>query len=112
MLTTYERTGNLEAYEDIKAELETARKRNPFVYVSLAVRAYQRGEYDVCIDYLENALNFNPLMIEVHYWLGRVFYETGNLEDSYSSWEKVLEIDKQYPKVNYFLNKGGFFKFG
>ena len=76
-----------------------------YAYYRLGYSAYQREEYDVCIDYLENALNFNPLMIEVHYWLGRVFYETGNLEESYSSWKKVLEIDKYYPKVNYFLDK-------
>lgn len=66
VLTTYERTGNLEAYEDIKAELETARKRNPFVYVSLAVRAYQRGEYLDALDLLEIARNIDRTIPDIY----------------------------------------------
>jgi tetratricopeptide (TPR) repeat protein len=44
-------------------------------------------------------------MIEAHYWLARVFYEEGRLNDSLSSWKKVLEVDPYYPRAQYFYTK-------
>ena len=76
-----------------------------YAYFRLGYSAYQREEYDICINYIEEAVKINPEMIEAHYWLGRVFYEIGRLNDSYSSWRKVLKIDPQYPRAEYFLNK-------
>jgi tetratricopeptide (TPR) repeat protein len=44
-------------------------------------------------------------MTEAHYWLARVFYEEGRLNDSLSSWQKVLDIDPYYPRAQYFYTK-------
>ncbi len=44
-------------------------------------------------------------MIEAYYWLGRVFYEEDNLNNSLSSWRKVLEINPYYPRAQYFFDK-------
>lgn len=76
-----------------------------FAYYRLGYSAYKREDYDTCIQYLEKAARVNPEMIEAHYWLGRVFYETGKLGNSLYSWQRVLEIDSQYPKAGYFLDK-------
>ncbi|GAH25986.1 unnamed protein product, partial [marine sediment metagenome] len=45
------------------------------------------------------------LFSEAYYWLARVFYEEGRLNDSLYSWQKVLDIDPYYPRAQYFYTK-------
>jgi len=82
-----------------------AEQKLAFAYYRLGYAAYQREDYDNCIQYLQEAVEVDPEMIEAHYWLGRVFYEIGRLNDSLSSWQKVLEIDPDYPQAKYFYTK-------
>lgn len=80
-------------------------KNLSFAYYRLGYAAYQREDNDSCILYLQKAVEVNPIMTEAHYWLGRVFYEEGKLNDSLSSWYNVLEIDPHYPRAQYFFDK-------
>jgi len=82
-----------------------AEQKLAFAYYRLGYADYQREDYDGCILYLQKAVEIDPKMIETHYWLGRVFYEIGKLNDSLSSWKKVLEIDSYYPRAQYFYAK-------
>ena len=66
VLTTYERTGNLHAYELVRAELENARRRNPFVYISLAGRAYNRGDYTDALEFLDVARKINRKIPDIY----------------------------------------------
>lgn len=95
----------IELIKENKAIFPQVEDKLAYAYYRLGYSAYQREEYDICINYLEEAVKVDMEMIESHYWLGRVFYEIGELNDSYSSWRRVLEIDAQYPKAEYFLNK-------
>ena len=95
----------IELIKENKAIFPQVEEKLAYAYYRLGYSAYQREEYDICINYLEEAVKVDTEMIEAHYWLGRVFYEIGELNDSYSSWRRVLEIDAQYPKAEYFLNK-------
>jgi tetratricopeptide (TPR) repeat protein len=81
------------------------KKQLAFAYYRLGYTAYQREDFDACMQYLKEAVKVDPDIIEAHYWLGRVFYETGNLNDSCFSWQEVLRLDPDYPKAAYFLNK-------
>jgi len=92
----------VEEYNEISSQIQS---QLAYAYYRLGYSAYQREEYDICVNYLEKAININPQMIEAYYWLGRVNYESVNLEDSYFFWSKVLAIDSLYPKAEYFLNK-------
>jgi len=82
-----------------------AKQKLAFAYYRLGYAAYLREDYDICISYLQKAVEVNPTMAEVYYWLGRVFYEEDRLNDSLSSWKKVLELDPHYPRAQYFFDK-------
>lgn len=82
-----------------------AKQKLAFAYYRLGYSAYQREDYDICISYLQKAVEVNPTMAEAYYWLGRVFYEEDRVNDSLSSWKKVLELDPYYPRAQYFFNK-------
>ncbi len=82
-----------------------AKQKLAFAYYRLGYAAYQREDYDICISYLQKAVEVNPTMAEAYYWLGRVFYEEDRLNDSLSSWRKVLGLDPYYPRAQYFFDK-------
>jgi len=84
---------------------QEAEQKLTFAYYRLGYAAYQREDYDDCIQYLQKALEIDPKMIEAHYWLGRVFYEIGRLNNSLFSWQKALELDPYYPRAQYFYAK-------
>ncbi|GAG95664.1 unnamed protein product, partial [marine sediment metagenome] len=92
----------IQKKEVISSEAE---QKLAFAYYRLGYAAYQREDYDSCILYLQKAVDVDPEMTEAHYWLARVFYEEGRLNDSLSSWQKVLEIDSYYPRAQYFYTK-------
>lgn len=82
-----------------------AKQKLSFAYYRLGYASYQREDYDNCILYLQKAVGVDPEMTGAYYWLARVFYEEGKLNDSLSSWQKVLEIDSYYPRAQYFYTK-------
>ncbi len=82
-----------------------AEQKLTFAYYRLGYAAYQREDYDNCVLYLKKAIKVDPEMTEAYYWLARVFYEEGKLNDSLSSWQKVLEINFYYPRAQYFYTK-------
>lgn len=92
----------IQKREVISPEVE---QKFAFAYYRLGYAAYQREDYDNCIQYLQKAVEVDPEMTEAHYWLARVFYEEGKLYDSLSSWQKVLNIDPYYPRAQYFYTK-------
>ncbi len=105
----YREAKEWEKYIELIQEKEVispeAEQKLTFAYYRLGYAAYQREDYDNCIQYLQEAVKVDPEMIEAHYWLGRVFYEIGRLNNSLSSWQKVLEIDPDYPQAKYFYTK-------
>lgn len=82
-----------------------AKQELAFAYYRLGYAAYQREDYDSCILYLQKAVEVSSEMTEAHYWLARVFYEEGRLNDSLFSWQKVLDIDPYYLRAQYFYTK-------
>ncbi len=95
----------IELIQEKKVISPEAQKDLAYAYYRLGYSAYQREEYDECIQYLQQSIKISPTMIESHYWLGRVFYEKDRLNDALISWRKVLEIDPYYPRAEYFYEK-------
>jgi len=95
----------IELIQKKEAISPEAEQKLAFAYYRLGYAAYQREDYDGCILYLQKAVEVDPEMTEAHYWLARVFYEEGRLKDSFSSWQKVLNIDFYHPRAQYFYTK-------
>ncbi len=95
----------IELIQKRKVISPEAQKDLAFAYYRLGYAAYQREDYEQCIQYLQRSVQMDSAMIEAYYWLGRVFYEKDRLNDALISWRKVLEIDPHYPKAEYFYEK-------
>ena len=74
-------------------------------YYRLGSNAYQKGDYEQSLTYFLNSIKEYPDLIDSNYWAARVFYETGDLENSLFYWGRILDLDPNYPKAQYFYDK-------
>lgn len=74
-------------------------------YYRLGYDAYQKGDDEQSLTYFLNSTEEYPELIDSNYWAARVFYETGDLENSLFYWGRVLDLDPNYPKAQYFHDK-------
>lgn len=54
---------------------------------------YQRGLFRKAEDAFIEALKFEPNLIKAHYWLGKLYRETGHLESAIFHWEEVERLN-------------------
>lgn len=54
---------------------------------------YQRGLFNNAEDSFIEALKFEPNLIKAHYWLGKLYRETGRLESAIYHWEEVERLN-------------------
>ncbi len=74
-------------------------------YYRLGYNSYEKGDYEQCLIYFLNSIREYPDLIDSNYWAARVFYETDDLENSLFYWERVLNLDPDYPRAQYFYDK-------
>ncbi len=74
-------------------------------YYRLGYNSYEKGNYEESLIYFLNSIKEYPDLIDSNYWAARVFYETDDLENSLFYWKRVLELDSQYPRAQYFHDK-------
>jgi len=74
-------------------------------YYRLGYNYYQRGDYEQSLIYFLNSIKEYPDLIDSNYWAARVFYETDDLENSLYYWDRVLNLDQNYPRAQYFYDK-------
>lgn len=69
---------------------------------------FTQGNYEKAEQYYKKAIELNPDFENAHYWLGKVYKQTGAYSQAIEQWEKVLRINSgnQYA----FLNLVGSFK--
>jgi tetratricopeptide (TPR) repeat protein len=91
--------------EDQQALSPEVKQNYAYAYFRLGYAAYQKNETDLAIDYLKEAIRINPDIVGPHYWLGRLYYEIGELEQARQSWQQVIRIDPGYQRAQYFLKK-------
>lgn len=54
---------------------------------------YRRGLFKNAEDSLIEALKLEPNLIKAHYWLGKLYRETGHLENALFHWEEVERLN-------------------
>lgn len=54
---------------------------------------YRRGLFNQAEDSLIEALKHEPNLIKAHYWLGKLYRETGRLESAIFHWEEVERLN-------------------
>ncbi|MBN2395976.1 MAG: tetratricopeptide repeat protein [Candidatus Atribacteria bacterium] len=74
-------------------------------YYRLGYNYYERSDYEQSLIYFLNSIKEYPDSIESNYWAARVFYEADDLENSLFYWERVLSLDPNYPRAQYFYDK-------
>ncbi len=76
-----------------------------YAYYRLGYNYYEKGDYEQSLIYFLNSIKEYPDLIDSNYWAARVFYETDDLENSLFYWKRVLELDPNYPRAQYFYDK-------
>jgi len=74
-------------------------------YYRLGYTSYEKGDYEQSLIYFLNSIKEYPDLIDSNYWAARVFYENNDLENSLFYWRRVLELDPNYPRAQYFYDK-------
>lgn len=68
---------------------------------SIAMRNYQRQDWQETIKYLQQAIQSQPDAPDLHYHLGEAYYQTGDLTNALDAFQESIEIDSTFA--------GGFF---
>ncbi len=55
---------------------------------------YRYGNFNKAEDCFIEALRQEPNLIKAHYWLGKLYHETGRLEDAIFHWEEVERLNQ------------------
>lgn len=74
-------------------------------YYRLGYNYYEKADYEQGLIYFLNSIKEYPDLIDSNYWAARVFYETDDLENSLFYWKRVLQLDPDYPRAQYFYDK-------
>ena len=65
----------------------------------LAIRAYEKGNYESMVDFLEQTLKDEPDAVDVHYYLGEAYRRMGDYENAIQHYDEALEIDTNFAPV-------------
>jgi len=90
---------------DMTSFTPQAKQNLAHAYYRLGFNSYQKGDDEQSLTYFLNSIKEYPELIDSNYWAARVFYETGDLENSLFYWGRVLDLDPNYPKAQYFYDK-------
>lgn len=90
---------------DLTSTSPQAQQNLAHAYYRLGYNSYQKGDYEQSLTYFLNSIKEYPDLIDSNYWAARVFYEADDLENSLFYWERVLNLDPNYPRAQYFYDK-------
>jgi len=65
------------------------RERNPYYHFSLASRAFENGQFEVALGYLERSLRLKQVEHQFHYLKSLTYSELGNVEQARKSLERA-----------------------
>lgn len=98
-------TKYLELIESTDLTSPQVKQNLAYAYYRLGYNYYQRDDYEQSLIYFLNSIKEYPDLIDSNYWAARVFYETDDLENSLYYWNRVLNLDPNYPRAQYFYDK-------
>ncbi len=102
VLKIFEKTGNMAEFKRIRKKLEKAKKRNPYFYLDLADREFNRKGYHTALKYCRIAKRINPMVPEIYRLEFRI-YSALNMEKkkakAYKKLLKYIHYDEVLPPV-------------
>ncbi|MDD2352570.1 MAG: tetratricopeptide repeat protein [Candidatus Caldatribacteriota bacterium] len=76
-----------------------------YAYYRLGYNSYEKGDNEQSLIFFLNSIREYPDLIDSNYWAARVFYEADDLENSLFYWRRVLDLDPDFPRAQYFHDK-------
>ena len=89
----------------IKAEPDVYKPTLGDAYVTVANRYHQRGERKKHIEFLNKALQINPLSASLHLTLGDAHWQQGDRERAIQQYKLVLELEPNHAQRVRLLNR-------
>jgi tetratricopeptide (TPR) repeat protein len=95
-------------YDEAAASFDHARELesdNPEYHLGRGIALYGGKHYDDALFEMEQARLFGGDSAEVFFFLGRVYYDTGNLDGALDAWNKGLALDPGNEKLRKLVEK-------
>lgn len=95
-------------YDEAAASFDHARELepdNPEFRLGRGIALYGGKHYDDALFELEQARIFGPDTVDIFFYMGKVYYDTGNLEGALDAWEKGLALDPANDKLRSLVKK-------
>jgi tetratricopeptide (TPR) repeat protein len=85
-------------------EVEKENRKQKEIYPELAlleeaVKYYNQGKLPEALDILKQALQVNPDLADIHYFLGKTYYRQGALDLAEKEYKKAEELNPEYIKA-------------
>lgn len=97
-------------YDEAAASFDHARELepdNPEYRLGRGIALYGGKHYDDALFELEQARLFGGDTVDVLFFLGKVYYDTGNLDKALDAWKKGLALDPRNEKLQALVDKAG-----
>lgn len=99
----FHNTGDLGKAKNIYMQILQADPNQPIALQLLGVLAFEDGQLDIAIEFINKALAIKPDYDEAHYNLGVALKEQGKLEQAVASYRRAIAIRPDNADVHYNL---------
>ena len=96
LYTIYDEDGNVEKAEEIQAQVERNRRRNPYYLHYLAESAFAERELDTAIDYANRAIRVEDSEYRFHYTLAQLRYQEGEKSRAQKALDRALQLAPEW----------------
>lgn len=102
MMKTFEKSGNMKYFELLRKDLEKAKKRNPYFYLSLARREYWKHNYASALKLCRTARRISRDIPDIYVIEFRIYGKLGLKKKQEKAYRKLLKYehyDKDAPPM-------------
>ncbi len=102
MMKTFEKSGNMKAFDILRKDLDKAKKRNPYFYLSLARRDYWKGDYGAALKLTHTAKRIRRDIPEIYLLQFRIYSRLGLKKKQAKAYKTLLKyeyFDKDAPPM-------------
>ena len=102
MMKTFEKSGNMKSFELLRKDLEKAKKRNPYFYLSLARREYWKHNYARALKLCHTAKRISRDIPDIYVIEFRIYGKLGLKKKQKKAYKKLLKyehFDKDAPPM-------------
>lgn len=96
LYTIYDEDGDIERAEEIQAQVEKNRRRNPYYLHYLAENAFAERELGEAIDYTNRAIRLEDSEYRFHYTLAQLRFQEGEKSRARRALERALALAPEW----------------